>query len=315
MAKRVLVLGATGFIGRNVAERLAARPDLDVVAHRHGRPAWDHPRVAWVAADLTEAGAALALLDGIDMVVQAAAVTSGVRDIVERPHIHVTDNTVMNARLFEAAHTAGVSHLLFFSCSVMYPSSDRPLAEDGFTGTVHPRYFAGAWTKLYAEKLAEFYAGQGRCAFTVLRHSNIYGPHDKYDLERSHMFGATVAKAMAPGAREIVVWGEGREARDLLHADDLMDAVERALDAPPAAGFALYNVGLGVAYPVREVVHRIVAASGRDLAVTFDADRPTLDFSLALDSGRIARALGWHPRVDLDAGIRRTLDWYRTHHG
>jgi nucleoside-diphosphate-sugar epimerase len=315
MARRVLVLGATGFIGRNVATWLAARGDYDVVAHRFQRPEWHDPRIEWVAADLTEAGAARTLLDGVDIVVHAAAVTSGMRDIVERPHIHVTDNTVMNARLFEAAHAAGVSHLLFFSCSVMYPSSDIPLAENGFTGTVHPRYFAGAWTKLYAEKLAEFYAGQGRCKFTVLRHSNIYGPHDKYDLERSHMFGATVAKVMTTPNNEVVVWGEGREARDLLHADDLMDAVERALDAPPANGFALYNVGLGMAYPVRDVVRRIIAASGRKLVMTFDASRPTLDFSLALDSGRISRTLGWKPRIDLDEGIRRTLAWYREHHG
>ena len=169
---------------------------------------------------------------GIDIVVQAAATTSGVADIVQRPYIHTSDNAVSEFAYFRTAYDLNVKHVVFFSCTVMYPSSDRPLSEDDFTGEIAPQYFAVGWTKVYLEKMAEFFADLGRTKFTVLRHSNIYGPHDKYDLERSHMFGATVTKVMTASDGKIAVWGEGTEARDLLYIDDLVHC-GRTPDPPP----------------------------------------------------------------------------------
>ena len=127
---RVLVCGATGFIGRNIVERLAGRGDMDVHAVAFTRAAYDVQGVTWHKADLRRAEDAGALLDGIDVVIQAAATTSGSKDIVGRPHIHVTDNAVMNALLLGAAFERKVGHFIYFSCSIMYPSSDAPLAEE-----------------------------------------------------------------------------------------------------------------------------------------------------------------------------------------
>ena len=185
--KRVLVCGATGFIGRNVTEALAPREGLDVHAVRFTSSAYDCANVTWRQADLRLESDVARLVDGIDVVIQAAATTSGAKDIVTRPFIHVTDNAVMNSLLFRAAHEKKVGHIIFFSCTVMYPSSDRPLGEADFNANapLHPRYFGVGWTKIYVEKMCEFYASLGVTRFTAIRHSNIYGPHDKFDLERS----------------------------------------------------------------------------------------------------------------------------------
>jgi nucleoside-diphosphate-sugar epimerase len=308
----VLVCGASGFIGRNVAERLAGRPDLEVRGTYCTSQPWSHPRVALRRADLRDAADVRACLEGVDLVVQAAATTSGAGDIAARPWIHVTDNAVMNSLVFRQAHEAGVAHLIFFSCSLMYPSRDEPAREEDcdLNAPVYPRYFGAAWTKLYLEKMCEFYASLGRTRFTVIRHSNVYGPHDKYDLERSHVFGASVAKVMAAADGRVVVWGEGREARDLLYVSDLVDLVERALDGA-GEPFALYNAGAGEMVAVRDLVARIVAASGRDLALEFDRLRPSFATRVRLDSSRARERLGWEPKVSLDEGIRRTLAWYR----
>src|SRR5215469_762794 len=118
--RRVLICGATGFIGRNLVEALARRPDMEVHAVRFSRPAYVLPGVTWHHADLRDGKSVAGLLDGMDVVVQAAATTSGVRDIVATPYIHITDNAVMNSLLLRACHTARVSHFVFFSCSVMY---------------------------------------------------------------------------------------------------------------------------------------------------------------------------------------------------
>ncbi|MEC8775833.1 MAG: NAD-dependent epimerase/dehydratase family protein, partial [Pseudomonadota bacterium] len=194
----------------------------------------------------------------------------------------------------------------------MYPSSDRPLSEDDFTGEIAPQYFGVGWTKIYLEKMAEFFADLGRTKFTVLRHSNIYGPHDKYDLERSHMFGATVTKVMTASDGKIAVWGEGTEARDLLYIDDLVHCVEQSIRRQ-SEPFGLYNIGYGEAFAVKDVVERIIAASGRNIEITFDRAKPTIKTSLFLNCAHADAEINWRPQTDFQDGIRKTLDWYRRH--
>jgi len=313
MTRKLLICGATGFIGRNMAEYFAAREDFEVTGTFHRSAPFCLPGVRMVQADLTNRGDVENVVQGMDIVIQAAATTSGARDIVYSPAIHVTDNAVMNALLFRACFEQRVGQVLFFSCTTMYPSSDRPLRETDFDANaeIYAPYFGGAWTKVYNEKMCAFYAAQGEGRWTVLRHSNIYGPHDKYDLERSHVFGATVTKVMtAPEGQAIVVWGDGSQARDLLHVDDLKACVTAVLDRQTEP-FGLFNVGCGHAICIKDLVQRIVALSGRDLEITFDTSKPVVNTSLCLDCTQARQLLGWEPRVSLDEGIQRTLAWYR----
>ena len=318
MKKRIVVCGATGFIGRNIVERLAADPGVELTAVRHRRPGYDlpangRPGVRWIEADLTRDEGARAAVAGADVVIQAAATTSGAKDIVERPYIHATDNAVMNSLLLRACHEAKVGHFVFFSCSVMYQPSDRPVREADFdlSKPMFPSYVAAGWTKIYIERMCEMYAGFGRLRCTALRHSNVYGPHDKFDLERSHMLGATVTKAMtAPDGGTLTVWGTGEEARDLLYVGDLVRCVELAI-ARQQAPFALWNVGWGQAVKVREVVAQVIAATGRRIGIAHDLSRPTIPFSLALDCARIAGEIGWRPETPLAEGLARTIAYWK----
>lgn len=310
MNPAILVCGATGFIGRNMVEAFV-NAGYDVHAVHHLRPAYRVAGVTWHKADLRDADAVSRLMEGMDYVVQAAATTSGVKDIVANPAIHVTDNAVMNSHLFRAAVQAGVKHLVFFSCSVMYPSGPVPVKEEDFDANapLHPRYFGVGQTKLYLEKMCEFYAGLGSTKFTAIRHSNIYGPHDKFDRERSHVFGATVTKVMT-AQDKVTIWGTGEEARDVMHVDDLTAFARLALERQEAA-FRLYNAGAGEAVAIRELVARIVALSGKSLTIDHDLSQPTIQTSLSLDCSRAKAELGWSPAVSLDDGIRRTLQWWR----
>jgi len=314
--RKVLVCGASGFIGRNICQRLALRNDMEVHGVRFEGEAHDIGGLTWHRADLRRADEVDALVDGFDVVIQAAAATSGSKDIVKRPHIHVTDNALMNSVLLRAAYEKKVGHFIFFSCSIMYRSSDRPLREEDWAPgeEMAPPYFGAGWTKVYVEKMCQFFASQGSTRHTVIRHSNIYGPHDKFDLERSHVFGATLAKCMASADGRISVWGSGEEARDLLHVDDLVDFVECAAERQRAP-FGLYNAGSGKAVAIKDLVARIIAASGKKLSIEYDTSKPTIKTSLCLDSSKARRELGWSPKVSLDEGIARTIEWWRANHG
>jgi GDP-L-fucose synthase len=308
---KVLVCGASGFIGRNMAERLAGREDLEVFGTVHSAPGPRDSRIRLLEADLRDPAHVRRALSGMDVVIQAAATTSGSKDIVGSPQIHVTDNAVMNSLIFREAHELGIGHVVFFSCSVMYPSQDSPVREEDFDpARIHEKYFGVAWTKVYLERMAEFYSRLGRTRYTVLRHSNVYGPHDKFDLERSHVFGATVAKVMKATDGRVAVWGDGTEGRDLLYIDDLTRFVELSIDRQKDP-MSLVNVGSGEAVTVRSLVERVIAASGRDLRIEFDRTKATIPTTVRLDITRARETVGWEPQVSLDEGIARTLRWHR----
>jgi GDP-L-fucose synthase len=311
MKKKVLICGATGFIGRNLTEQLSQREDFEVHAVRFQRPAYACANVIWHQADLRKPEDVERVMEGMDVVIQAAATTSGSKDIVTRPYIHVTDNAVMNAYLFRAAFEHKIKHVVFFSCTVMYQSSSLALKETDFDANkaLHPRYFGVGNTKLYTEKMCEFYAGISATKFTAIRHSNMYGAHDKYDLERSHVFGATVTKVMS-AKDKIVVWGTGEEERDLLHVDDLVRFVELAIAKQPE-NYRLYNCGYGQAIPIKELVQKIVHHSAKDLKIEHDLSQPTIKTSLFLDCSLAKRELGWEAQIDLDTGIQNTLAWWK----
>lgn len=308
---RVLVCGATGFIGRNLATALCRRADLDVTAVFHRQPPFVLDHLAWRQGDLRSPSDAARLVDGMDVVIQAAAATSGAGDTVRAPHLHVTDNAVMNSVLLRAVHDAHVGRFLFFSCSIMYSPRAEPVRETDFTpgDALLDPYFGAAWTKVYIEQMCEFYARLGRTRCTIVRHANVYGPYDKFDLQRSHVFGATITKVLE-GEGPIVVWGDGSEGRDLIHVDDLARFVEAALDrkGPPCE---VFNVGSGTLVSVADLVHRIRRLAQVDRAIEFDRRAPTINVSVCLDSRKAYEALGWRPDVALDDGIVRTLGWRR----
>ena len=274
----------------------------NVYATYHEKPLYLEDGVKWRQADLRQPFN----FDGIDVVIQAAATTSGSKDIVNTPAIHVTDNAIMNAQIFRAATEAKVKHVIFFSCSTMFSNGN---VTENSPIDIHPKYFGVAHTKLYNEKMCEFYSGICDTKFTAIRHSNIYGPYDKFDLERSHVFGATITKVLKAEG-EVSVWGTGEEERDLLHVDDLADFVSLVIEKQ-SKGYRLYNCGAGKAVSIIDLVKKIVKLSGCDLKIKHDLTQPTIKTSLFLDCGLAEEELGWKPKITLEDGIAATIDWWR----
>jgi len=314
VSKKILVCGATGFMGRNIIDSFKDSEHL-IYATGLKRDLEHVPEDRFFKVDLTSKKEVENLFknNNFDVVIQAAANTSGSKDITTKPYLHVTDNAVMNALILQACYDYDVKHFMFLSCGVMYNPERSPVKEEDFflDEGIYSKYFGVGWTKVYVEKLCEFYSTLGKTKHTVIRHSNTYGPHDKYDLEKSHMFGATIAKVMqaCPG-EEIVVWGDGSTERDLLYVDDVVDFIHKALDKQKS-NYGLYNVGYGESISVKDIVGKIVNLSGKNLKISYDLTKPSINTKLALVSDKAKKDLGWEPKVSIDEGITKTIEWYK----
>jgi len=307
--KKVLVCGASGFIGRNIAERLSKRADLELYGtYFETKPSIKD--ISLIRVDLTNKSEVSQIVKGKDVVIQAAAVTSGSKDIVTKPYLHVTDNAIMNSLIFKSCFDRKVKHVVFFSCTVMYPSKNSPVREQDFNYEITDKYFGVGWTKVYLEKMCEFYSGIGGTKYTAIRHTNIYGPFDKYDLDKSHFFGATITKVLTAKDNKIVVWGDGSEKRDLLYAPDLVDFVEDILKKQKDS-FELINIGGGKAYSVKDVIRKIIEASGKKIKLEFDTSKPTIKFNLAVNIDKARKKYNFRPKISLEEGIKKTISWYK----
>ncbi len=311
MKKKILICGGTGFIGRNLVENLSKNKNYQVYATYNITKKIKIKNVKWIKGDLRKDSFSKKITKNIDVVIQAAATTTGSKDVVMQPFVHVTDNAVMNAYLFRNSYLNKVKHVIFFSCTTMYKSSKRPIKENNFNPLkdIEPKYFGVATTKVYNENMCDFYSRIGKTKFTAIRHSNIYGPYDKYDLERSHVFGATVTKVMT-AKKEIVVWGRGTEKRDLLHVDDLVSFIKLSIKKQKNK-FELLNCGAGYSISINNLVKKIIKISGKKLKIKYDLSKPTIPTYLSVNCDMARKKFGWKPKVNLDNGIKKTVDWWK----
>ena len=157
------------------------------------------------------------------------------------------------------------------------------------------------------EKLAELYARYvpTPLQMIMLRPTTIYGEYESFDLGRCHMLPALVRKVV-DRMDPIEVWGDGRQRRDLVYADDVFRACLLAMRRSEA--FQAYNVGAGVEYSVTELLHRIIEqAEFGSARVECRVDRPSAPSRRDLDLTRIRSVLGFQPRTSMDEGIGRMI--------
>ena len=311
--KKILVTGATGFIGFNLLEGLLTQgARVRAVVHSREAAVRD-PRVEYVRGDLTLMDDCRRAASGVELVFHCAASTSGAAVIERTPLVHVTPNIVMNAQLLEAAYQAGVKKFLWISSSTGYPDTgDRPVAEsEMMRGDPYDKYYHVGWMKRYSEILCRTYGEKVTPPMmtVVLRPTNIYGEHDDFDPRTSHVFAALVRKVIERQA-PLEVWGTGDDIRDLVHVQDLVDAMLIAMEK--VQRHDVFNIGLGKGYSVKDLLRRMLSVEGYTQAqVVFNLSKPTMIPVRMVDISKAEKVLGFSPKIDIDDGIRRTMAWYK----
>lgn len=306
--KKILILGVGGFIGRNLANFFTDKNYIVYGTYYKKKP--NIKNVQLTKTNLLLKKNIEKLFNNKEIVINAAAITTGAKDIISKPFIHVTDNSIINSLVTRVAFEKKIKHVIMLSCTVMYKSSRNPIKEKDFSlnEKINDKYFGGAWMKIYMEKTSEFFSRFGVNKYTIIRHSNVYGPYDKYDLNKSHFFGATIRKVF-DAKKNIVVWGDGTEKRDLLYIKDLCEFINLAIKKQKS-NFRIYNVGFGKAYTIKKIVKQIIKISNKNLAITWNNKAPTIKTQISLDCSLAKNEIGWAPKTSLTKGIQKTIDWY-----
>jgi len=313
--RNCLVAGASGFLGGALAKRLLNEGAVVRGTRLSKVPTFNHPQMTWEQADLRNPQECQRVMAGIDYLFICAANTAGAKIIRETPMVHVTPNVLMNTQLLEAAHAAGVKKALFISSGAAYPTLDGAPLEEGDMFKADPPdvYFHAGWMKRYAEILCRTYAEKLKNPMSgvVVRPSNVYGPGDKFDWDRSHVTAAQMRRVMDRQA-PIVVWGTGNDVRDLIYVDDFVTGALAAfaVDDP----FFCVNICSGQGHSVREIVETAIEVDGyRDAKVVFDASQPTTIAKRLFSADLARKRLGFTATTPLRDGMAQTMAWYHAH--
>ncbi|MDQ3118335.1 MAG: GDP-L-fucose synthase [Verrucomicrobiota bacterium] len=248
-------------------------------------------------------------------VILAAAKVGGIKANNDYPVEFLLDNLLIQNSVLTAAHATGVRKLLFLGSSCIYPKhAKQPIAEDSLlTGPLEPTNDAYAIAKIAGIRLCQAYAAQYGENYISAMPTNLYGPHDNFDLVSSHVLPALLRKAheaKTNDARQLVVWGSGTPRREFLHVDDMADACLFLLqnyDAPE-----IINVGWGEDISIRQLSELICEVVGFEGELTFDASKPDGTPRKLLNVSKI-KALGWRPKISLRDGIASTYQWFLEH--
>jgi GDP-L-fucose synthase len=299
------VAGHRGLAGSAVWRRLEAEGFGNLVGRRSSE------------LDLMDRDAVFAFMREIRprYVVLAAAKVGGILANSTYPVDFLSDNLRIQTNVMDAAIEVGVERLVFLGSSCIYPKfAEQPIREDSLlTGKLEPTNDAYAIAKIAGIMQVQAVRRQYGLPWISAMPTNLYGPNDNFSPFGSHVLPALIRRydqAHSDGSTSVTNWGTGTPRREFMHSDDLASALLHLMEHYDGSDHL--NVGTGTDVTIREIAEQIGRAVGYEGATEWDTTKPDGTPQKLLDVSALA-ATGWTAEIDLAEGLRRTVEWYRTH--
>lgn len=304
--RRLLVTGGAGFLGRFVYDLLLRRGVQPHSLFVPRRADYDLTREEDVERVYNDARP--------DVVIHLAAEVGGIGANQRYPGRYFYANMAMGLHLIEHARRRGVEKFVHTGTVCAYPERAAvPFDEqDLWEGYPEPTNAPYGVAKKSLFVMLDAYRREYGLRSAVVVPVNLYGPHDNFDPETSHVIPALIRKceqARARGASQITCWGTGVASREFLYVADAAEGVVRAaeqVDSPDPI-----NLGTGDEITIRQLIAFITELTGFAGGIDWDTGKPDGQPRRRLKTVRAAERLGWHPRMPLKEGLRRTIDWWR----
>ena len=307
---KVFIAGHRGMVGSAIA-RWLAKQDVEIVTAERDR------------LNLANQAETHAFMQDrqVDQVYLAAAKVGGIAANNGRPAEFIYENLIIESNVIHSAWQAGVQKLLYLGSSCIYPRlSPQPITEESLlTGALEPTNEPYAIAKIAGIKLCESYNRQYGTDYRSVMPTNLYGPHDMFHPEHSHVIPALILRfheARLANAPAVTVWGSGRPRREFLHVDDLAEACLHVQNIPHETYnrhrdpmLSHINVGAGVDCAIHELAVMVATVVGYSGDIVFDNTKPDGTPRKLLDVGKLT-ALGWQTSRPLKQGLADTYQWF-----
>lgn len=303
----ILITGGAGFIGSHILAQLQGRRDMDVVVFDNlssGSKEHVPAGMELVEGDVCDEAAVDALFADhhFDAVIHLAAQTM-VPTSVEQPVLDCRINLEGVLHVLEACRTHGTGHILFSSSAAVYGDNLHiPLKETERLVPTSPYGITKMTTEHYLRVYHELYGMDA----TVFRFANVYGERQG---EKGEGGVVSIFCKLLSQRQGITVFGDGNQTRDFVYAGDIAQAIIRAL---PLKGYHTMNVSTGQETSINDLIRSFEKAVGYTVPVQYTAPRTGDILRSVLSNETLKRDLGFVPAMDLEEGIRRTYDWYRS---
>ncbi|ADP17803.1 GDP-L-fucose synthase [Achromobacter sp. SD115] len=295
LEQRVFVAGHRGMVGAAITRELQRRGYRNVLTR--GRDELDLENQNQVNRFFSTTP--------VDVVYLAAAKVGGILANQTHPVEFLYKNLMIQCNVIRAAYAAGVRKLLFLGSSCIYPrEAPQPIREDALlTGPLEATNEPYAIAKIAGLKLCEAYQREFGARFICAMPTNLYGQHDNYDLQSSHVLPALIRKfheGREAGQESVSIWGTGAPLREFLYVDDLAQACVMLMEHPQAEG--MYNIGAGQDISIADLARLVARVVGYEGNIVYDSSKPDGTPRKLMDSARV-QALGWKPEISLTHGI------------
>ncbi len=312
-SSKIYVAGHRGLVGSAIVRQLHARGCKNLILQTRAE------------LDLLNQAAVRVFFEEQqpEIVVLAAARVGGILANSMYPAEFIYENLMIQANIIHWSWKTGVRRLLFLGSSCIFPRlAPQPLKEEYLlSGPLEPTNEAYAVAKIAGIKMCESYNRQFGTGYLSVMPTNLYGPEDSFDLEKSHVLPALIRKfheAQEKKRQEVVVWGTGKPRRELLHVDDMADACLTLLELPETPYRelidnlqpCLVNIGTGKDITIGELALLVQEVVGHKGNIVFDPEKPDGMPQKLLDVSRMA-TLGWKATISLREGVQDTYRWYK----
>jgi GDP-L-fucose synthase len=302
MYVKVLVAGSSGMVGTSVVNAL--KQNLEEVSTLNRNDA-DLLNLQDTSEFLSEKSP--------DAIVIAAARVGGIRANDEYPVDFLMENLQIQMNIMRAAHKLKIARLVFIGSSCIYPRDcPQPIREEYLmTGPLEKTNSSYAVAKIAGIQMIHAYRKQFGYNWISLMPTNLYGPHDNFNLKESHVLPALIRKfleAKESNSDKVTLWGSGSALREFLHVSDFSQALLLSLSKYDSE--LHLNVGTGIEISIKDLAAKIARLTKYEGFIEWDLTKPDGTPRKVLDVSRI-KELGWKPAISLDHGIESTIAWYR----
>lgn len=299
---KIFVAGHRGLVGSAIVRNLESKGYRNIITRTHQE------------LDLTNQADTEAFFEKErpDVVVLAAAKVGGINANQNAPADFIMKNLQIECNVIDCAHRYKVKKLLFLGSTCIYPKmAPQPIIESSLlTGPLESTNEGYALAKISGLMMCRFYKRQYGDNFISCMPTNLYGPHDNYELKGSHVMPAMIRKfheAKINNAPSVELWGTGSPLREFLYVDDMADACVYLLEN--YNGEEHVNIGTGKEVTIKELAETVKAIVGYEGDLVWNSSMPDGTPRKLTDVNKL-HELGWTHKVELEEGIKLAYDWF-----